>query len=195
MTQPVRRQSGTAYRNVAVVVKTRGIRGEVVVTSTTGLPFAVPEGTLVHLTPPPLRGIRKARVEYVDEGYPSSLVKFHGVDDIDTASTLVGRTVLVHRDDYPDDDGRLDLIGRSVHCIEKGPLGSIIEEFQAGSANFVWTVEGPFGEVLIPVVDEVVLDIPEDPSQPISVRLPYGLIADEPERGFGDEVPVEDDSV
>ena len=59
----------------------------------------------------------------------------------------------------------------------------------------MWTVEGPFGEVLIPVVDEVVLDIPEDPSQPISVRLPYGLIADEPERGFGDEVPVEDDSV
>lgn len=165
------------------------------VTSTTGLPFAMSGNALVHLTPPPLRGIREARIEYVDEGYPSSLVKFHGVDDIDTASALVGRTVLVRREDYLGDDGHPDLVGRSVLCTERGPVGTIVDEFRAGTANLVWTVEGPFGEVLIPVIDEVVLDVPDDPAQPISVHLPHGLIDGELEPLAGDPAPQGGDPV
>ena len=43
-----------------------------------------------------------------------------------------------------------------------------------GAANDVWVIEGPFGEVLVPVVDEFVLAC--DDHGPIRVRVPDGTV-------------------
>jgi 16S rRNA processing protein RimM len=169
----------TAYRNVATVVRTHGTRGEVVVRSLTDLPFSVPEGAEVFFNPPSLHGIHRAHVASVQQGYPDSRISLEGVDDIAEVSDLVGKTVLAHRSDLPPDEGRDRLVGRAVHCVERGDLGVIDEVFSAGSANLVWTVHGPYGEVLVPVIDEVVLDIPADEESPIEVHLPHGLLDQE----------------
>lgn len=175
----MRHASKTAYRNVATVVKTKGTRGEIVVRSTTGLPFALPESSEVFFNPPSLHGIHRACIESISSGYPDSRVKLVDADRIDDVADLAGKTVLVHREDYRDGEANLDVIGREVVCTERGVLGKVVDEFCAGSANRVWTVDGPLGEVLVPVIDDVVIDIPDDVSLPISVHLPYGLVDDE----------------
>ena len=42
-----------------------------------------------------------------------------------------------------------------------------------GPANDVWVVRGARGEILLPVIDDVVSAVPE--SGPIPVRVPAGL--------------------
>jgi 16S rRNA processing protein RimM len=65
------------------------------------------------------------------------------------------------------------LLGREVADVTLGPLGTI-REVMTGRANDVWAVCGPAGETLVPVVDEVVDDVPE--AGPIVVSLPDGLV-------------------
>lgn len=146
------------------------------VSSTTGLPFILPDGAELFFNPPSLRGIHRATIEYIEGGFPDARVKLQGVDSIDDVADLVGKTVLVHREDYAEGEAPEDPIGREVCCIERGPLGTIDGAFSAGTANRVWTVNGPYGEILIPVIDRIVLDIPDDVAESISVHLPYGLI-------------------
>ena len=45
-----------------------------------------------------------------------------------------------------------------------------------GGGNDVWVVEGPYGEVLVPVVDAIVTNCPED--DVIDVDLPDGLVGE-----------------
>ena len=68
------------------------------------------------------------------------------------------------------------LIGREVSDASLGPLGTIYE-VMVGVANDVWVIRGRFGEVLVPVVDEFVSEVP--PAGPIVVRVPDGTVSDE----------------
>lgn len=171
-----------AYTAYAVVVKTQGLKGEVVVSSTRGLPLSYMEGCEVRFVPPSLKEVNGASVQSVKEDWRGALVMFEGLDSVDVASGLVGRTVLVRTDDLPQEaveSGSLE--GRRVVCVERGDIG-VIEEEMVLPANDVWVVEGPYGEVLVPVIDQVVLDIPEDADEPIKVRLLPGLIEESSSR-------------
>lgn len=150
------------------------------------LPFSVPAGAEVFFNPPSLHGIHRATLASVEAGERDCVVSLEGVTDTASVSDLVGKTVLAHVEDLPrvPED---TVVGRAVTCVERGDLGTIDDVFSAGTANLVWVVHGPFGEVLVPVVDEVVLDIPDDVSQPIVVHLPYGLV--DAEATFADEEP------
>ena len=59
-------------------------------------------------------------------------------------------------------------------------LSGIIVEVIVTGANDVWVVQGPFGEILIPVIDDVVLGVSEDDGV-IVVRLLDGLMPGEGE--------------
>lgn len=173
----------TPYLNVAVVVKAHGNKGEVVVRSTTGRPFSLPLGTSVYFLPPTLRDINRARIARADSDGGDARVRFDGVDSLSKAETLVGRTLLVRRSDIPDvSDLPLLLIGRSVTCADHGDLGVIVDIITTGS-NEVWEVEGGYGRVLIPVIDEVVEEVPAESDSPIRVKLLRGLIDGDVEDG------------
>ncbi|NTU88312.1 MAG: 16S rRNA processing protein RimM [Actinobacteria bacterium] len=173
--------STTPYANIATIVKTQGLKGEVVVKSTTGLPFALPVGSTVFFTPPSLRGVRSAKITGVSGIDYSAAVTFDAIVDIDGAKQLVGKTILARRIDIPESPFDPEvLVGREVVCVERGRLGTIVD-ILFSRANDVWVVQGRFGEVMIPVIDDVVLDVPEDSEQPISVRLLEGLIDSEAE--------------
>lgn len=104
------------------------------------------------------------------------LVSLSGVDDLNAAECLVGRTLLARWDDLPDGFELHDadaLVGREVHDARLGDLGHVTEVMR-GPANDVWVVEGPHGEVLLPVIDEVVSSVP--PAGAIQVSAPQGLI-------------------
>ncbi len=165
------------WRLVARVVKTHGKKGEVVVTPVHGLPALLSEGMQVACVPPLLSRDRFHRVTGVQtEGGAGELVSLTGVSDLNDARGLVGASILVPADELPDEvelKGPEAWIGRIVHDRRSGDLGEI-NEVMVGRGNDVWVVDGPYGEVLVPVVDEFIVDAPED--GPIEVDLPDGLV-------------------
>lgn len=165
-----------SYKNIARVVRPHGKNGEVLVRELRGLPFLLQEGESYCLTPPALKRPRWAKVQSLRELADGCAVKFEGYDNIDDAEELRGKTVLADADGL--DLGIFDiaydeLVGRSVVDAEHGDLGSITEVMET-PAHDVWVVNGAYGEVLIPVVEELVQSIPEEGS--ILVDLPAGLV-------------------
>ena len=171
--------SRTSYMNVARVVRPHGKRGEVVVASLDGLPFSLRAGMRVCLTPPDLTGERFRTVLSVTQTGAWPLVSFEGVTGIGEAEAISGKLVLAARDDVPAARREREVRGcegREVVDAERGSLGTITEVMRL-PANDVWCVEGPFGEVLIPVIDDVVGRIPA--RGPIPVTLLPGLVPGE----------------
>ena len=177
------------YELVAYVVKTRGLEGEVMARAVDGLPFALHEGLSVYVVPPTLDGPRELVVKSVQENAPGSFrVQFEEIDSIDLAEQIAGRHLLALVSDIRQEDGFefQDEIGRSVHDERYGALG-VIEELICTPANDVWVVQGAYGEVLIPVIEDVVLEIPEDIALPIATRIMDGLIEGDRHQDKGDK--------
>lgn len=167
------------YRAIARVEKTHGKRGEVVTVSVHGLPPLLREGLETFVVPPALKGPRMRRVLSADEGRSGQLVSLEGVGDIDSASRLVGKLLLARVGDLPEGYALHDadaLVGRPVRDVRWGRLGSVVE-LMRGPANDVWVIDGgPHGEVLLPVVDSVVSELP--PEGEILVDAPEGLLGE-----------------
>ena len=167
------------YRAIARVAKTHGKKGEVVTVPVHGLPLVLDVGMDVYPVPPALKGPRGYRVSSCVDGETGQLVSLTGVWSIDAASKLVGKTLLVPESQLPSSFALHDverLVGREVEDVSRGTLGTI-DEIMQGVANDVWVVRGPLGEVLVPVVDEMVLSVEE--GSPVKVDLPRGLVEGE----------------
>jgi 16S rRNA processing protein RimM len=169
------------FAAIARVVKSHGLKGELAVEPASGFEFAPPNGLEVWFVPPP-PGLRSGRVENVRRGPRGPLVKVSGIDDIGVAGTLVGTEIIARSADLPAemlrpvevvDDG----LGLSVTDQERGLLGEVVEVIVTG-ANDVWVVEGPYGEVLLPVIDDVVVSVDWDAAT-ATVRLLPGLLGEE----------------
>lgn len=142
-----------------------------------GLPLLLSRGMKVHLTPPALKRERVSTVEAVSLVPEGARVRFSCSRNLDEAESLARCYVLANCDDF--ELGALDaafdeLIGRSVVDERHGEIG-VIGEVMETPANDVWVVDGgAYGEVLIPVIADVVEAIPSE--GPISVRLMDGLL-------------------
>ena len=141
------------------------------------------------LTPPALDRDRFCTVESVrPDPSGTALVRFSGVHGIGAAQGITGCRVLAARDDLdlgPFDVAYDDLIDREVVDERYGPLGRISEIIET-PANDVWSVEGSYGEVLIPVVEAALEAIPDD--GPIRTHIMDGLV-DLEEDGEGADGP------
>lgn len=164
------------YRTIARVEKTHGRFGEVVTVPVHGLPSLMHEGLEVAVVPPPLKGPRWHTVTSCqDDDRAGSLVGFAGVDSLDAAERLCGRYLLAREADLPQDLALHDperLVGREVFDVSSGEKG-VITQVMCGPANDVWVIEGPAGEVLVPVVESVVSEVPGEGA--IAIAVPAGL--------------------
>jgi 16S rRNA processing protein RimM len=161
------------------VVRTHGLKGEVSVIPATDLPFLLPIGLEVRFVPP-VPGVGPGRVESVRPGPKGPLVKVSGIDDIDAAARLVGTSMVTRTEDDPFQrpDEEPDPVGLTVVDEVRGELGTIADVIVTG-ANDVWVVRGGrFGEVLLPVIGDVVLDVDER-ARTAHVRLLPGLLEEE----------------
>jgi 16S rRNA processing protein RimM len=165
------------YVPLGRVVKTHGLKGEVAVAPAGDLPFVFAADTQVWLVPP-VAGVSDVYIESVSGREQLPFVKLRNVDDIGVAKSLVGREILARADDLPaawlEEPDDSDIAGFSVFDEEHGLLGEVVEVIITG-ANDVWVVEGPLGEVLLPVIDDVVLSVDDDERR-IDVRLLPGLL-------------------
>ena len=170
------------FTALARVIKTHGLKGEVAVEPATDVPFLLPVGLEVWFVPPPST-VRAGSIEGVRRGPKGPLVKVSGIDDIGVAKTLVGSDLIARASDLPDGWGlepveALDPVGLRVSETERGYLGEVVELILTG-ANDVWVLEGPLGEVLIPVIDECVVSIDWD-RRTASVHAMPGLLPEKP---------------
>lgn len=141
------------------------------------LPSLIAEGMTVVPVPPALKGSRKFSVISVEsDDREGSLVTFEGVATISDAEALVGKTLLVEEDCLPENFSLVNaslLIGREVIDVEHGSLGEITEVLVGPTQN-VWVIEGPCGQVMMPAVDEFIVEAPVE--GPITVSIPQGLL-------------------
>ncbi len=168
-----------AWMDVAVLAKTRNAKGRLVVKSTAGLPFLLEEGDEVAFVPPRTDVVRRAVVQAVhpvDDRLAD--VEFEGVDG-DTARALVGCHCLIRRSSIDESQLREEpAFWNGWHVVDDaaGPIGEVVDVID-NPGQMLLRVKRPdgLGEVLVPVVDEIVRDV-DAVSQTISVALPNGLL-------------------
>jgi 16S rRNA processing protein RimM len=107
------------------------------------------------------------------------LLSLHGIDNRDKADRLRGLFIMVDIDHaVPLNEGEFylyELLGLEVRTEAGETLGTISEVIETG-ANDVYVVDSPrFGEVLIPVTGETVLET-NIAAGIVTVRLPEGLL-------------------
>lgn len=167
------------YAAIGRVTKTHGLNGEVSVVFDDETSLAALDGLLVWLVPPPER-TGSLRIAHTRPGPKGTLVSFEDVASVDHAARLVGCSILARAEDLPVYRGTPsihDLVGFSVLDTQRGDLGRVHETIVTG-ANDVWVVRGTLGEVLIPVIDDVVIEIDER-DRTIRVTLLPGLLGDD----------------
>lgn len=165
---------------VAEVTKPHGIRGEVIA-RLAGVDGADLLDLDLRLRPATGAEIpaRLLRARPTPSGW---ILALEGVTDRNRAETLRGAVLLAARGDLPEaEPGEwyvADLVGLRVLDAELGEIGRL-EEVLKLPANDVFVVRGDRGEILVPVVEDVILDA--DPEGGVMrVRLPRGLL--DPER-------------
>ena len=152
------------------IVTTHGVRGEMKV-----LPWADDPEFLCEFQRVRISGadyqVEKCRVQKT-----CNLLKLQGVDTVEDAMALRGRTVEVYRDEAP--EGLIfaaELIGMNVTCDGKS-IGRLREVLDY-PGNKVYVVKGEH-EYMLPAVRQFILSTDLD-SNELQVRLIEGMCSDE----------------
>lgn len=161
---------------VGQIAKPHGVRGDVRVVLHTDLPERfnwLDEIYIGDKDPQPVP------IEYSRFHKAWVLLKFEGYDDRDAVEALRGQLLQVREDQAipleEDEYFLFELIGLHVISDNGDHLGELVEVIETG-ANNVFVVRGQQGEILIPDIAEVVLDINFDNRQ-ITVHLLPGLLS------------------
>ncbi len=110
------------------------------------------------------------------------LIKLKGVGTRDEAFELRGKDVSVATGELPPPGESeyywFDLEGMDVRTEDQTELGRIFNIFTTAS-NDVFEVRGPFGEIMIPAIEGVLLGVDAE-TRTVTVRLPEGLLPEKP---------------
>ena len=154
------------------------------------LPLRIWQGLTLWLVPPEhdlvrLTSVLEARTLASDNAIntedsasePASdalVLKLAEVSDRGTAQRLCGRYLLAAAEDCGDflELKAATAQGLRIEDQNLGFLGTVIEE-RVGSAQTLWVVQGPFGELMIPVVDEFIV---RRDAEAAVTRIPEGLL-------------------
>jgi 16S rRNA processing protein RimM len=169
------------FVTIGYIRKSFGVQGEVVARLHDGVVADDLVGIEVWTVPPSL-GWRRGIVASVEPHGADWKMSFSGLESVEDAKQLSGRMLIVAATDVAfeivEDDKTGRYAGYRVVDERYGDIGTILETIETG-ANEVWVVDGRYGQVLVPVIDEVVVDVDEDNSV-ISTRILDGLIEQEP---------------
>jgi len=164
------------YISIGQIVNTHGIKGEVKVYPLTDDIKRFDQVKHVYIEEGnELKVLRVASVKYLKN---MVIIKFVGIDDVNTAEKLRNKYIKVHRKDtvkLPKDTYLIcDLIGIEVRTESGDVLGKVKEVLRTGS-NDVFVVKSEDKEILIPGLKSVFKKIDIE-NQEIIVELPEGLV-------------------
>ena len=164
------------YLEVGQVVGTHGVRGEVKIRPWCDSAQFLCGFSVVYLD---AQGEKPLRVQSLRPHKNVVLGVFEGIDSMDKAEALRGKTVYIDRKDAALPDGTWfvqDLLGCKVVDMDTGKLyGTLTEVIPGVHANDVWAVRDTLGrETLMPAIPSVVLETDVE-SAVIRIRPLQGL--------------------
>ncbi|XID95175.1 ribosome maturation factor RimM [Paenibacillaceae bacterium WGS1546] len=166
--------------NVGKIVNTHGIRGELKVWPQTDFPdIRFKAGSKLLMIPPDAGEPIAIEVAGAREQKKMYIVRLKGFDNINEVEKYKGWELKVPEEERaPLEEGEYyfrDIIGCEVATEEGEVLGTVAEILTPG-ANDIWVVKMANGkELLLPVIDDVVLDV-DVAARKIKVHLMEGLL-------------------
>jgi 16S rRNA processing protein RimM len=164
------------------VLRPHGVRGELRLEVMTDYPERIVPGGMVYLgtDPDDTRSAEEYEVASVRRHLQYLIIRLAGIEDRNEAETLRDRYVMVALDQAvpleEDEFYLFQAIGLEVSTEEHEALGRVSEVIETG-ANDVYVVRGPRGEILIPAIDECIVEI-DIAAGTMTVRLMDGLLGD-----------------
>lgn len=165
------------FLRVGVISTTHGVRGEVKVFPTTDDPkrFLELDEVLVDTG----SGMLPLAIKDVSFFKNMVILKFEGIDDMDTAVKYKGRDLWITRENaVPLEEGEFficDIIGSTVFEEDGREFGTLRDVLQTG-ANDVFVVTAKDGkEVLLPCIDDCIREIDVEGRRIVAYIMP-GLI-------------------
>ncbi len=163
------------YFAIGRVLRPHGIRGELRVEILTDFPERVGELRYVYVG----ARHRRNRLQSARPHRGALLIKLEGCDDRNAAELLRGALIHVALEDaVPLEEGEyyhFQVLGVQVETEAGEPLGEVVEVLSTPGANDVYVVHGPRGEVLLPAIRDVVLELDVEAKRMV-VHLMPGLV-------------------
>ncbi|MCL2324355.1 MAG: hypothetical protein FWC48_02115 [Actinomycetia bacterium] len=170
------------FLQVATVVKTIGLEGELLVRTEPGALLLFEEGRCCYLAPPLLdeKLLQVTRCELSARGLR---LRFAEIGERGRAHELVGRSLLLKTADVPAarleaflsaGKGDFEEIGYEVYSDDGTRLGILRERIET-PANAVWVVAADEGELLLPVIADLQI-VRDDERRRVTVTLLEGLL-------------------
>lgn len=129
----------------------------------------------VWIVPPIAAGVLPHRILNVRSGPRGPLVRLSGIDDAAGAHELVGHWLLGAGEELLGDEAAEAFIGMRVLDETRGDIGLVSDVIVTGANDVLVVTGGRYGEVLVPVIDDVMLGSDEE-EHVIRVALLDGLI-------------------
>jgi len=163
---------------VARIVKTRGLRGEVVADLLTDFPDRFEDlKSLIGLSPDESR--RSLQIEEQWFHGNRLVLKFAGFDTIDAARELVNYNLAVPAEDrieLPEDSFyEWELIGCRVETLSGEHVGEIAGVMHTGGVEILKVVDHTGGDRLVPMASDIVVEIDKE-KKLVRVDPPEGLL-------------------
>lgn len=172
---------GTAFDDlicVGVVIGTHGLRGDLKVRPVTDGANSLLDARTVQMRHPQTGASGDYRPVRVVTHKKWLLLRLKGYEDINRVQSLIGCEVLMPAEDLPDlaadEFYWRQLEGLAVIDRSRGPIGTLEDMFTT-AAHDIYVVQGEFGEVLVPAVEQFVVEIDLE-KQTMLVDLPEGLV-------------------
>ena len=163
---------------IARIVKTRGLRGEVVADLLTDFPERFEGLEDVILRPLDGAGRRELKIEKFWFQKGRVILKFAGLDTIEEAEKLRDRDVCVPEEDAVEleDDEFFDwqLAGCRVETIDGNAIGEVTEVMRTGGTE-IQVVAGDGKEYLVPFAETICTEVDIE-NKIIRVDPPEGLL-------------------
>lgn len=179
------------YLSVGRVLRPHGVRGELRVEIITDYPERLAQHTyfyLAHSDSPDVT--HRYPVEGLRFHTQALLLKLGGCDDRNAADELRGMLVQIPVEEaVPLEEGEyylFQLVGVRAETESGERLGQIVDVIETG-ANDVYVVRGPRGEVLLPAIDDVILDLDLESKQMVVHLIPGLLTGGHPPDGAQSE--------
>lgn len=166
------------YLETGKIVGTHGIRGMVRVQAWSDSGEFLTNFNRFFLTP---NGDNELKSVKIQPHGGVVLVAFKGINTVEQAESLRGKTLYISRDDITLPEGRYfidDLMGCEVFDADSGEKYGEISEVSQTGANDVWHIKSGEKEYLLPAIDEVIVTV--DPqNERLEIRPMKGIFDDE----------------
>lgn len=163
------------YLAVGRITRPHGVRGELRVEVLTDYPEHLAEKKVLYVG----RQHRPYKVRGLRFHQEAALLTLEGCDDRNAAGALRGSLVEIAVEDATpledDEYYHYQVIGMRVETDGGEVLGEVADVFEAPGANDVLVVYGPRGEILLPVIEDVIADFDLETNR-ICVHLLPGLL-------------------